>query len=203
MDLKITGKFIQERRKEKGLTQAQLAEKIFVSEKTVSKWECGGGFPDTSLMLPLCEALDISANELLSGKLLGEEEYKPSAEKHLVQLKNQQEKLYKHLYVIEWVLLAIAMVALIGGAVLAKYLPMAEGLQWAIMGVGLTIVLVAIFFATQIERNVGFYECAHCKHKYIPSYGKLLGAMHFGTTRYMKCPKCGKRSWSKKKLSND
>ena len=203
MDLKITGKFIQERRKEKGLTQAQLAEKIFVSEKTVSKWECGGGFPDTSLMLPLCEALDISANELLSGKLLGEEEYKPSAEKHLVQLKNQQEKLYKHLYVIEWVLLAIAMVALIGGAALVKYLPMAEGLQWAIMGVGLTIVLVAIFFATQIERNVGFYECAHCKHKYIPSYGKLLGAMHFGTTRYMKCPKCGKRSWSKKKLSSD
>ncbi|MBQ8428262.1 MAG: helix-turn-helix transcriptional regulator, partial [Clostridia bacterium] len=98
MDLKVTGKFIQERRKAKGLTQAQLAEKISVSEKTVSKWECGGGFPDTSLMLPLCEALEISANELLSGKLLNEREYKPNAEKHLVELKNQQEKLYKHLY---------------------------------------------------------------------------------------------------------
>ncbi|MBQ9117667.1 MAG: helix-turn-helix transcriptional regulator [Clostridia bacterium] len=203
MDLKITGKFIQERRKAQGLTQAELAEKISVSEKTVSKWECGKGFPDTSLMLPLCEALAISANELLSGKLLGEKEYKTSAEEHLILLKNQQQKLYKHLFVIEWVLLGIAVLVLIGGGALIEYLPMPIGWQWTIMGVGLLILIVAIFFATRIERNVGFFECAHCKHKYIPSYGKMILAMHVGTTRYMKCPKCGKHSWSKKKLKDE
>ena len=53
MDLKITGEFIQECRKNKKLTQVQLAQKIGVSEKTISKWECGKGFPDTTLMLPL------------------------------------------------------------------------------------------------------------------------------------------------------
>ena len=70
MDLKETGLCIKEQRKNKNLTQAELAEKLNVSEKTVSKWECGNGFPDTSIMLPLCEVLEISANELLSGKKL-------------------------------------------------------------------------------------------------------------------------------------
>ena len=70
MDLSVTGKFISERRKEKGLTQVKLAEKLNVSEKTISKWECGKGFPDTTLILPLCEILENSANELLSAKLL-------------------------------------------------------------------------------------------------------------------------------------
>ena len=79
MDLKRTGEFIKERRKAKNLTQADLAEKIYVSEKTISKWECGNGFPDTSLILPLCQALDINANELLSGKKLDEAEYKHEA----------------------------------------------------------------------------------------------------------------------------
>ena len=68
MDLKVIGEFIKQQRKAKGLTQVELAEKLLVSEKTISKWECGNGFPDTSLILPLCKELDISANELLSGK---------------------------------------------------------------------------------------------------------------------------------------
>ena len=58
MDLKQIGCLIKEQRKAKGLTQSQLAQKLCVSEKTISKWECGGGFPDASLMLPLCKALD-------------------------------------------------------------------------------------------------------------------------------------------------
>ena len=70
MDLGIIGKFIQERRKAKKLTQVQLSEILEVSEKTISKWESGRGFPDTTLILPLCKVLDITANELLSGKLL-------------------------------------------------------------------------------------------------------------------------------------
>ena len=84
MDLRISGKFIAEQRKAKGFTQIKLAEILHVSEKTISKWECGNGFPDTTLILPLCEALNISANELLSGKILAREEYREKAEQNLM-----------------------------------------------------------------------------------------------------------------------
>ena len=90
MDLQIIGKFIKEQRKAKELTQLQLSEKLNVSEKTISKWECGNGFPDTSLMLPLCKELDISANELLSGKRLTTNEYKQLAEDNLIKLTSEQ-----------------------------------------------------------------------------------------------------------------
>ena len=101
MDLIQIGKFIAQKRKEKNLTQLELANKISVSEKTISKWECGNGLPDASLMLPLCNVLDISANELLSGKSLSENEYKESAEKNIVELKSRQEKSTKHLLTLE------------------------------------------------------------------------------------------------------
>ena len=65
MDQVRTGRFIAVRRKEKGLTQKQLAEKLGISDKTVSKWECGNGFPEISLLLPLCDELGITVNDLL------------------------------------------------------------------------------------------------------------------------------------------
>ena len=70
MDQIKTGKFIAERRRAKHLTQRELAEKLLVSDKTVSKWETGKGLPEVSLMMPLCEILGINVNELLSGELI-------------------------------------------------------------------------------------------------------------------------------------
>ena len=64
MDQIKIGKFIAEIRKQKNMTQRQLADALSISDKTVSKWECGKGFADTSLILPLCQALDITSNEL-------------------------------------------------------------------------------------------------------------------------------------------
>ena len=66
----IIGKFIATSRKAKGLTQKQLADILSISDKTVSKWERGSGLPEVSLMLPLCKALGINVNELLSGERL-------------------------------------------------------------------------------------------------------------------------------------
>ena len=80
MDQKQTGKFIAEMRRERGLTQKELADRLCISDKTVSKWECGGGFPEVSLILPLCDELGVTANELLSGKRLTDTEYKKNAE---------------------------------------------------------------------------------------------------------------------------
>ena len=80
MDLKKNGRFLSEIRKEQGLTQKQLAEQIGVSDKTISKWECGHGFPDVSMMMPLCQTLHISINELVSGERISANEYLEKAE---------------------------------------------------------------------------------------------------------------------------
>lgn len=81
-----TGLFIKEMRKAKNLTQRELAEKLIISEKTVSKWETGNGLPEVSLMLPLCDLLGISVNELLSGEKLSNAEYVRKAEENMVSL---------------------------------------------------------------------------------------------------------------------
>lgn len=90
MDQMKIGKFIAEKRKEKKLTQQALADLIGVSNKTISKWECGNGMPEVSLMLPLCEALHITVNELLSGETL-DISYQTKAEENLLGLIKDKE----------------------------------------------------------------------------------------------------------------
>ena len=198
MDLKEIGKFIKEQRKSKNLTQAELAEKIMVSEKTISKWECGNGFPETSLMLPLCKELDITANELLSGKKLDEKEYKEKAEANLVNLQSQHEKLSKFTLAMEYVIIFTVIFFYVGLCVVVGYVQMEDWLRIVLLVVGIIPIIVAIGFCLMIEKDVGFYECAHCHNKYIPSYKQVLWSMHMGRTRYMKCPNCQKKSWQKK-----
>ena len=204
MDLKLIGNFIQTCRKNKKLTQIQLAQKIGVSEKTISKWECGYGFPDATLMLPLCKVLDITANELLTGRLLeSEKEYKEKAENNLINLKSEQEKSIKQLFAIEIVLGYVTSVLFILGIVCASYLPLS--IVWrVILIVACTITFfVGMHFCLLIEKDVGFYKCKHCHHKYIPTLKQMYGAMHIGRTRYLKCPHCNKRSWTKKRVSDN
>jgi len=198
MDLIKTGKFIKEQRKAKGLTQEELAAKIFVSEKTISKWECGNGFPDTSLILPLCESLGISANELLSGKKLKESEYKQQAEENLVLLKNAQEKNAKFLLALECVLGISSVVILLGFTLLAGLLEMATWLRITLIAAGVVLSVVNIAYCLLIEKDAGYYECQHCHHKHIPAFKQILWSMHMGRTRYMNCPNCHKKSWQKK-----
>lgn len=203
MDLRVTGKFIAEQRKAKGLTQIKLAEILHVSEKTISKWECGNGFPDTTLMLPLCEALGINANELLSGKKLSGEEYKAQAEQNLIILKAQQEQSSKLLLMVENVLGFTSSIAFMILIFVASYCNLATGWRIALIVVGALMFAFGIHFCLRIEKDAGFYQCANCKHKYVPTYGQVLNSMHFGRTRYLKCPKCGKRTWNKKTINND
>ena len=59
-------------------------------------------------------------------------------------------------------------------------------------------VLPACFYALKLEVSVGAYKCKNCGNEFVPTYAQALNAMHIGTTRYLKCPKCNKRSWCKK-----
>ncbi len=118
------GKFIAKCRKKNNLTQMQLAEKLNITDRAISKWENGKGMPDSSIMLDLCNELKISVNELLCGELIEMNNYNEVAEKMLLEMA-----------------------------------------------------------------------------QYLPKYSQVYFAMHSGTTRYMKCPKCNKKSWQRKTLS--
>lgn len=201
MNLIETGKYIKQCRKSNNLTQSDLAEKLNISEKTISKWECGNGFPDTSLILPLCNILNISANELLSAKNLTTTDYKQCAENNLIQLKAEQEKSSKHLLTIEYALGYIALVSFIIMILMASFIEMQTYLRILLILVGIIEFSIALFFCVKIERDAGFYECQKCHHKYIPTYKAVLFSMHMGRTRFLKCPKCHKKSWNKKTIN--
>lgn len=92
MNQEKIGKFIAQCRKEKNLTQLQLAEKLNMSDKAVSKWETGRGIPDASIMLELCSYLGINVNELLSGEHLKEEEYQKKADENILNIVKESDK---------------------------------------------------------------------------------------------------------------
>ena len=199
MDLEKVGNFIRDKRKAKNLTQLELAEKIFVSEKTISKWETGKGFPDTSLIVPLCEILEISANELLSAEEIKDEKiYKEKAEKNLIELKAEQVKINKTLLRAEYFIIFPSIAMLLTCEILAAALNIATYLRIILIVIGLLNMVIMFTVCVIIETKVGFYQCGKCGHKYIPTYKQSINSMHMGRAKYMKCPNCKQRSWNKK-----
>ena len=99
MDQIKIGRFIANCRKEKNMTQRQLADILEISDKTISKWECGKGLPEVQFMIPLCDLLGINVNELLSGEKLSADEYQKKAEENMVTLvkENEYAETYKPL----------------------------------------------------------------------------------------------------------
>ena len=197
MNYKKIGTFIMNERKAKKLTQAKLAEKLFVSEKTISKWENGKGLPDTSSLPKLCEILGVSLNELLNGEKNILDNDKKNEElllKMAKELENKNKIIWKSM----WVIMIVSMIALLAGIFLtAFFIP--EGIWQIVIILSLCIVfLIPCFYALKLEVSVGAYKCKNCGHEIIPTYSEALGAMHMGTTRYLKCPNCHKRSWCKK-----
>lgn len=112
MDQIKIGKFIAEMRKEQNLTQQDLAEKLGISNKTVSKWECGNGMPDYAVMESLCNILKTNVNELLSGERLPSQEYSKKAEENMISLIQESSQNYKQ-EKREWIGFMIGIVTLI------------------------------------------------------------------------------------------
>ncbi len=197
------GKFIAERRKAQNLTQMQLAEKLGITDRAVSKWERGKALPDASLMLPLCEILQITVNDLLSGEVVLVENYNKELENKLIEMVKEKEKRDKQLLQIEVVTGVICIVVMLALCAVASYAPMAEWLRILLIVVGVLPFLIACPFMLKIEQVAGYYECRACGHRHIPKYGSVFMAMHYGRTRYMQCPACRKRSWQRKVLKKE
>lgn len=201
MDQQKIGRFIALTRKEHGLTQRQLADRLGISDKTVSKWETGNGMPEVSLMLPLCAALDISVNELLSGERLTDAEYKRKAEENMMNLILEKEESKKKiiLAVAVTVLTILASVTLIA---LAGTLQMEIWLRVLIIVIGMIVMAGGIAVAVALESTAGTFECPKCGERFVPSTGAYLAGPHTITTRLLKCPNCGKVSCCKKRLTH-
>ena len=201
MDLIKIGKFIAEKRKNIKLTQQDLADKLYVTDRAVSKWERGLSLPDADKMLDLCNILSISVNELLSGEMIDKENYEKKTEELILKLAQQEELKNKKLMANMWVLLITVFISYIGIITLACTL-LEEGITLGtIIFISTAFFVLVAFYALKLEVDAGYYECNKCHHKFIPKYLTAMMAPHVHTTRYMKCPKCNKRTWAKKVMT--
>ena len=203
MDQIKIGKFIASCRKEQGMTQAVLAEKLGISDRAVSKWETGKSMPDSGIMLELCELLKINVNELLSGERIMKEVYDKQAEENLLAMKHQLEEKNRQLLRTEYLISFPTIIAGLFMCFVAAYVDLPVWVRIALIAFAFVMIFVIAFVAVGIEQKAGYYECRNCQHRYVPTYRQTNLAMHIGRTRYMKCPECGQWSWQKKVLSKD
>ncbi|MCR5207799.1 MAG: helix-turn-helix domain-containing protein [Eubacterium sp.] len=203
MDQIKIGKLIAACRKEQGMTQAALAEKLGISDRAVSKWETGRSMPDSGIMLELCELLKINVNELLSGERIMDESYDKRAEENLLEMRRQVEEKNRQLLRLEYLVSLPTVIAGVIMCFVASFVEMPAWVRIVLIAAALVMIFTVAFIAVGIEQKAGYYECQNCSHRYVPAYWQTNLAMHIGRTRYMKCPKCGKRSWQKKVLSKE
>lgn len=197
------GKFIAECRKEKCFTQAQLAEMLNITDRAVSKWETGRSMPDVSIMLELCKVLNISVNELLNGERLNMEEYNEKAEKLLIEMARKEEKNNKKMLMYELVIGSISTLSFVVLIMVAALINMEICFRVLLFVIAFAILISGVVFALKIETEAGYYECKNCHHRYVPKFSAVFFAMHYGRTRYLKCPKCHKCTWNKKVITKE
>lgn len=145
------GKFIASCRKEKGLTQMQLAEQLNITNRAVSKWETGKSMPDVSIMMELCEILGITVNELLSGERIAMEDYQAKAEENMLILQEKKARAERDLLRVEKIWLIVAVLLSPIHFAINYYFPDNNG-----TGIGLIILMIgltmfAIYFRKHYE----------------------------------------------------
>ena len=200
MDQIKTGKFIADERKKKGYTQRQLAEQLGISDKTISKWERGNGFPEISLLLPLCNELDLSVNELLTGERISETEYREKAEENMVNLVKEAQESKKKI-ILSGLVSALVIIAATPMFVVAGAFPMEDWMRIALIAVGIVVIVIGIAIACILDRDAGAYECPECKTRFAPEMGAYVMGPHTLTRRKLVCPHCGAHRYCKKVLT--
>lgn len=199
MDQIKIGKFIAEIRKEQNFTQRQLADILSISDKTVSKWECGRGLPEVSLMIPLCDALQITVNDLLTGERVSEVDYQKKAEENMMNLikENEENKKRMALSIICGVITIIAVYSLV---VIASYIAIPTIARIALIVFAIITAVAGIGAAAMLEVKAGYYECPHCKALFVPTMGEYVKGYHTLTKRKLKCHECGKTGMCKHRI---
>lgn len=199
MDQGKIGAFISERRRAQGLTQRQVADRLSISDKTVSKWECGKGLPDVDLLLPLCEVLGITVNDLLTGESVEAAEYRERAEENLLRLLEEAQENRKTMG-LSILMGSVTIVAVVALALLAGFLP---GPVWGrVLAIVLALLTATagILGAAVLELRAGYFECPHCGTRFVPTLREYVKGYHTFTRRRFTCPACGKTGMCRHRL---
>ena len=191
MDQIRIGKFIAESRRAKDLTQRQLADLLSISDKTVSKWECGKGLPEVSLMLPLCTALGITVNDLLSGERVAQADYQKKAEENMMELIRENAENKKRL-ALSLICVAVTVIAVCALIALAALPALPTPARIALVALALITAAAGVGAAAVLDAKAGHYQCPHCRETFIPTLGEYVKAYHTFTRRRLVCPACGK-----------
>ena len=200
MDQIKIGEFIAEERKAKKYTQRELADKLSISDKTISKWERGNGFPEVSLLLPLCNELEITVNELLSGERLQAMDYKKKAEKNMVNLVKEAQESKKKI-IMSAMVSVLVIVAAVPLFVVAGMFEMQVWTRVLLMGIGFVITVMGIAIACVLDREAGAFECPECNNRFVPDMKSYIMGPHTITKRKLVCPYCGAHKYCKKVLT--
>ena len=194
MDQTTTGQFIKNMRKECGLTQREVAEKLNISEKTVSKWETGKGLPDVGLMLPLCKILKISVNELLSGQKLDDKGYVERAEENIAALLSDKcSTRIKFTFGLISFLLTLASTIIL--VMIAGFGEMQAWLRVLIVAAAILTIIANVIFMCIFGASTEIFECPECSAKFAPTLSAYIAGPHTLRKRKLRCPRCGKKSW--------
>jgi len=201
MDQIKIGKFISTKRKEKNITQSNLAEMLGVTDRAVSKWETGICMPDAGTIPELCKILNISINDLFSGETVEKKEYYKKLEENLLKMIKEKQLRDKELLSIEIFIGVTVSIILMACVFTASFVPMLDKYRILLIIAGIIPFIIGVLYSIRIEQIAGFYECKYCHYKYLPTYKKVLFSAHINRTRKMKCPNCQKKSWNKKVVS--
>lgn len=201
MDIVKIGYFIRECRKNKNLTQKQLADKLYVEPKTISKWETGKGLPDVSIMKNLCNELGISLSELFIGDYIKEESNDLLIEKLIIdelkkeKIQNKKKLIGEILIGSAFIGSVITLILLVGIVSIATYLKI------ILIALSFIFIFVGLFGLVLLDVNIGYFECAECHERFIPSIKDYVFGMHTLKKRKLKCPICGKKTWCLKRMT--
>ena len=183
MDQIKIGKFISSCRKEQGMTQAALAEKLGISDRAVSKWETGKSMPDSGIMLELCELLGINVNELLSGERIMTEVYDKRAEENLLEMRRQIEEKNRQLLRTEYLIIIPAVVLGLVLILVASFIEIPSVWRGTLIFFAVAMIVVFAFIAVGIEQKAGYYECQKCHDRHVPTFWQTNLAPHIGRTK--------------------
>ena len=204
MDQVKIGKFLSDERKAKGYTQKQLSELLGISDKTISKWERGNGFPEASLLLPLCNELEITVNELLTGERISQQNYKKKAEENMVNMIREKEENKQKILLttIIGVISTITFVTLL--LVVCFYTDVITlPIKIVLMIIAISVFGIGLYVAMWGDRKIGYFKCRNCNELFTPTFMQYNMGMHILSTRYLKCPHCKTRTWCRKVMTKE
>lgn len=201
MDQIKIGKFISSKRKEKNITQSELAIMLNITDRAISKWENGVCLPDVATMVELCKIFDITINDLFSGEIVDMKDNEKRLEENLLEMAMIKEQRDKELLLLEIFIGVVISILMFSCIFIAALIDMPNWIKVLLIIIGIIPFAIGICYAIRIEQIAGYYECSNCHYKYVPTYKNVLFSMHINRTRKMKCPKCNKKAWHKKIIS--